>query len=164
VRRLAYLVAHVTTAIPCKCPATLRSFLRQSRTLAQALVYPANPAARSWSSCRVLQCQTLQALAVMAAWVQGVTQEGPTCAQIVAALVDQVQTLALTSRAFYNDVLGEYEEFVTRLFGYDKVLPMNTGVEGGETAVKLARRAADAAMRANLAEHLVQQYPSLWSC
>ena len=60
--------------------------------------------------------------------------------QIVAALVDQVQTLALTSRAFYNDVLGEYEEFVTRLFGYDKVLPMNTGVEGGETAVKLARR------------------------
>ena len=62
--------------------------------------------------------------------------------QIVAALVDQVQTLALTSRAFYNDVLGEYEEFVTRLFGYDKVLPMNTGVEGGETAVKLARRAA----------------------
>jgi len=67
------------------------------------------------------------------------------CAQIVAALVDQVQTLALTSRAFYNDVLGEYEEFVTRLFGYDKVLPMNTGVEGGETAVKLARRAAAAA-------------------
>ena len=59
----------------------------------------------------------------------------------MAALVDQVQTLALTSRAFYNDVLGEYEEFVTRLFGYDKVLPMNTGVEGGETAIKLARHA-----------------------
>ena len=65
--------------------------------------------------------------------------QGAPAAQIVAALVDQVQTLSLTSRAFYNDVLGEYEEFVTRLFGYDKVLPMNTGVEGGETAVKLAR-------------------------
>lgn len=60
--------------------------------------------------------------------------------RIVEAMVDQVQTLALTSRAFYNDVLGQYEEFITRLFGYDKVLPMNTGVEGGETAVKLARR------------------------
>lgn len=59
--------------------------------------------------------------------------------QIVAALIDQVQTLSLTSRAFYNDVLGEYEEYITRLFGYDKVLPMNTGVEGGETAIKLAR-------------------------
>ena len=47
--------------------------------------------------------------------------------------------LSLTSRAFYNDVLGEYEEYITKLFGYDKVLPMNTGVEGGETAVKLAR-------------------------
>lgn len=61
--------------------------------------------------------------------------------QIVAALIDQVQTLSLTSRAFYNDVLGEYEEYVTRLFGYDKVLPMNTGVEACETAVKLARYA-----------------------
>lgn len=48
--------------------------------------------------------------------------------------------LALTSRAFYSDVLGEYEEYITKLFGYEKVLPMNTGVEGGETACKLARR------------------------
>ena len=48
--------------------------------------------------------------------------------------------LTLTSRAFYNDSLGPYEEFITKLFGYDKVLPMNTGVEGGETAIKLARR------------------------
>ena len=48
--------------------------------------------------------------------------------------------LHLTSRAFYNNVLGEYEKFITELFGYDKVLPMNTGVEGGETAVKLARK------------------------
>ena len=50
-----------------------------------------------------------------------------------------MQTLALTSRAFFNDVLGEYEEYITRLLGYDKVLPMNTGVEAGETACKLAR-------------------------
>ncbi|KAJ9509182.1 hypothetical protein QJQ45_001671 [Haematococcus lacustris] len=61
-------------------------------------------------------------------------------AQIVDALIKQVQTMALTSRAFYNDALGEYEEYITRMFGYDKVLPMNTGVEGGETAIKLARR------------------------
>ena len=54
-------------------------------------------------------------------------------------MIDQVKTLSLTSRAFYNDVLGEYEEYITRLFGYDKVLPMNTGVEACETAVKLAR-------------------------
>lgn len=53
--------------------------------------------------------------------------------------MDQVSTLSLTSRAFYNDVLGEYEQYITSLFGYDKVLPMNTGVEGGETAIKLAR-------------------------
>jgi ornithine--oxo-acid transaminase len=60
--------------------------------------------------------------------------------KIAQALVDQVTTLSLTSRAFFNDVLGEYEEYITQLFGYDKVLPMNTGVEGGESAVKLARR------------------------
>lgn len=47
--------------------------------------------------------------------------------KIVQALVDQAQVLTLTSRAFYNDVLGEYEEYITKLFGYDKVLPMNTG-------------------------------------
>eukprot|EP00698_Gefionella_okellyi_P025090 TRINITY_DN9073_c0_g1_i1.p1 TRINITY_DN9073_c0_g1~~TRINITY_DN9073_c0_g1_i1.p1 ORF type:complete len:441 (-),score=85.71 TRINITY_DN9073_c0_g1_i1:71-1393(-) len=60
--------------------------------------------------------------------------------KIVDALVKQAQTLTLTSRAFYNNVLGEFEEFITKYFGYDRVLPMNTGVEGGETAVKLARR------------------------
>mmetsp|Transcript_35430 Transcript_35430/g.76983 ORF Transcript_35430/g.76983 Transcript_35430/m.76983 type:complete len:445 (+) Transcript_35430:136-1470(+) len=60
--------------------------------------------------------------------------------KIVAALVQQAQTLGLTSRAFHNDKLGEYEEYITTLFGYDKVLPMNTGVEGGESAVKLARK------------------------
>lgn len=60
--------------------------------------------------------------------------------KIVQALVDQAQKLTLTSRAFHNDALGEYSEFVTSFFGYDRVLPMNTGVEGGETAVKLARR------------------------
>src|ERR1043165_8887796 len=60
--------------------------------------------------------------------------------KIVKALVDQVQTLSLTSRAFYNNVLGEYEEFITDFFGYDKVLPMNSGAEGVETALKLCRR------------------------
>ncbi|EDW49811.1 ornithine aminotransferase, mitochondrial [Drosophila sechellia] len=60
--------------------------------------------------------------------------------KIVAALTAQASKLALTSRAFYSDVLGEYEEYVTKLFGFDKVLPMNTGVEGGETACKLARK------------------------
>jgi ornithine--oxo-acid transaminase len=60
--------------------------------------------------------------------------------KIVSALKRQAEVLTLTSRAFYSDVLGEYEEFITRLFGYDKVLPMNTGVEGGETACKLARK------------------------
>lgn len=60
--------------------------------------------------------------------------------KIINTLIEQAQTLTLTSRAFYNNVLGEYEKFVTELFGYDKVLPMNTGVEGDETAVKLARK------------------------
>ncbi|CAI5739020.1 unnamed protein product [Hyaloperonospora brassicae] len=60
--------------------------------------------------------------------------------KLVKALIDQAETLTLTSRAFYNDVLGEYQEYMTTLLGYDRILPMNTGVEGGETAVKLARR------------------------
>ncbi|MCJ8738852.1 hypothetical protein PDJAM_G00040520 [Pangasius djambal] len=60
--------------------------------------------------------------------------------KIVAALTEQAARLTLTSRAFYNDVLGEYEEYITSLFRYNKVLPMNTGVEGGETACKLARK------------------------
>ena len=60
--------------------------------------------------------------------------------KIVKAMTDQAQKLALTSRSFYNDVLGEWEEFVTRFFGYDKVLPMNTGAEADETALKLCRK------------------------
>ena len=60
--------------------------------------------------------------------------------KIIKALNDQATKLTLTSRAFHNDILGEYERFITELFGYDKVLPMNTGVEGGETANKLARK------------------------
>ena len=60
--------------------------------------------------------------------------------KIVSALVEQAQKLTLTSRAFYNDCLGEYEKFVTDYFGFDKVLPMNTGAEGVETALKLARK------------------------
>ncbi len=59
--------------------------------------------------------------------------------RIIKALVEQAQKLTLTSRAFYNSLLGPYAEFITRFFGYDRVLPMNTGVEAGETAVKLAR-------------------------
>jgi len=59
---------------------------------------------------------------------------------LVQALVDQAQKLTLTSRAFHNDLLGEYAAFITNYFGYDKVLPMNTGVEAVETALKLARR------------------------
>ena len=60
--------------------------------------------------------------------------------EIIKALIDQSKKLTLTSRAFHNNILGKYEKYITKLFGYDKVLPMNTGVEGGETAVKLARK------------------------
>lgn len=60
--------------------------------------------------------------------------------KIVDRLKQQAVKLTLTSRAFYNDVLGEYEQYITKYFGYDRVLPMNTGVEGGETAIKLSRK------------------------
>ncbi|MBX3163799.1 MAG: ornithine--oxo-acid transaminase [Bacteroidetes bacterium] len=60
--------------------------------------------------------------------------------RIVNAMISQAKKLTLTSRAFYNSMLGEYEKFITDYFGYDKVLPMNTGVEADETALKLARR------------------------
>jgi ornithine--oxo-acid transaminase len=59
---------------------------------------------------------------------------------IVKALTEQAQRLTLTSRAFYNSVLGEYEEYITKYFGYDKVLPMNSGAEADETAMKLCRK------------------------
>ncbi|MEO6882610.1 MAG: ornithine--oxo-acid transaminase [Bacteroidia bacterium] len=60
--------------------------------------------------------------------------------KIVNALIEQSEQLTLTSRAFYNDTLGEYEKYITSYFGYDKVLPMNTGAEGVETALKLCRK------------------------
>jgi ornithine--oxo-acid transaminase len=60
--------------------------------------------------------------------------------KIIGTLVEQAQKLTLTSRAFYNSQLGRYEEFVTRYFGYEKVLPMNTGAEAVETAIKLCRK------------------------
>ena len=60
--------------------------------------------------------------------------------KIIEALNLQANKLTLTSRAFYNDILGTYEKYITNIFNYDKVLPMNTGVEGGETAIKLARK------------------------
>ena len=69
-----------------------------------------------------------------------VVNQGHGHPKITAALVKQAQTLALTSRAFYNNCLGEYEKFVTEYFGFDKVLPMNTGAEAVETAIKLCRK------------------------
>ena len=60
--------------------------------------------------------------------------------KIINALIEQAQKVTLTSRAFYNSVLGDYEKYITDYFGYDKVLPMNTGAEADETALKLARR------------------------
>lgn len=60
--------------------------------------------------------------------------------KIVNAMIDQAKILTLTSRAFYNNVLGEFEEYITKFFGYDKVLPMNTGAEADETAIKLCRK------------------------
>ena len=66
--------------------------------------------------------------------------QGHSHPKIFSALIEQAKKLSLTSRAFYNDVLGEYEKYVTEYFGYDKVLPMNTGAEGVETAMKLVRK------------------------
>lgn len=66
--------------------------------------------------------------------------QGHSHPKITQALIDQAQTLALTSRAFHNNILGQYEKFITELFGFDKVLPMNTGAEAVETALKLARK------------------------
>ncbi len=60
--------------------------------------------------------------------------------KIIGAMIEQAKTLTLTSRAFYNDVLGSYEKYVTNYFGFDKVLPMNTGAEAVETAIKLCRK------------------------
>jgi len=62
--------------------------------------------------------------------------------KIVGALKEQAETLTLTSRAFYNDVLGPYEKYMTEYFGFDKILPMNTGAEGVETAIKICRKYA----------------------
>jgi ornithine--oxo-acid transaminase len=66
--------------------------------------------------------------------------QGHSHPRILEALTTQAAKITLTSRAFHNDALGPYAEFITEIFGYDRVLPMNTGVEGGETAIKLARR------------------------
>ncbi len=66
--------------------------------------------------------------------------QGHCHSKIIGAMIEQAKTLTLTSRAFYNDTLGEYEKFVTEYFGFDKVLPMNTGAEAVETAIKLCRK------------------------
>ncbi|KAG0264810.1 ornithine aminotransferase [Actinomortierella ambigua] len=68
------------------------------------------------------------------------TNQGHCHPKIVKALCDQAQRLTLSSRAFYNDIFGQYAKYVTEYFGYDKVLPMNTGAEAVETAIKLARK------------------------
>ena len=60
--------------------------------------------------------------------------------RIVDAMKEQAETLTLTSRAFYNDILGKYEKYITEYFDFDKVLPMNTGAEAVETAIKLCRK------------------------
>lgn len=70
----------------------------------------------------------------------GAVNQGHCHPKIVAAAKEQLEKLTLASRAFYTDNLGQYEKFMTELFGYDKLLPMNTGVEAAETAVKLCRR------------------------
>lgn len=70
----------------------------------------------------------------------GAVNQGHCHPKLVGAMMEQCQKLTLTSRALRNDALGEYCDFVTKYFGYDRVLPANTGVEGGETAIKLARR------------------------
>ena len=67
-------------------------------------------------------------------------QSGPGLVADVKALVEQAQTLTLSSRAFYNDVFPRFAEFVTKYFNFDTVLPMNTGAEAVETAVKIARK------------------------
>src|SRR4029078_13726166 len=60
--------------------------------------------------------------------------------KIINTLIEQAQKLTLTSRAFHSDALAEYEKFITKYLGYDKILPMNTGVEAVETAIKLCRK------------------------
>ena len=74
--------------------------------------------------------------------------------KIVDAMINQAKTLTLTSRAFYNDQLGPYEEYLTKYFGFDKVLPMNTGAEAVETALKLCRKWAYEVK--GIAEHQAQ--------
>lgn len=88
--------------------------------------------------CKVWDVEGKQYLDFLSAY--SAVNQGHCHPSIVAALTEQAGTLALTSRAFHNDQLGVYEEYITGLFGYDKVLPMNTGVEGGESALKLVRR------------------------
>jgi len=88
--------------------------------------------------CRVWDADGEEYLDFLSAY--SAVNQGHCHPKIVKALSEQSATLGLTSRAFYNDVLGEYCEFMTSLFGYERLLPMNSGVEGSETAVKLARR------------------------
>ena len=75
-----------------------------------------------------MQCKTLSPIFLFAAY--SAVNQGHCHPKIIGALTEQAQKMTLTSRAFHNDCLGEYVEFVTKFFGYDRILPMNTGVEG----------------------------------
>ena len=104
----------------------------------QHLPSPHSPTPLSISGTRLFDVDGKEYFDFLSAY--SAVNQGHCHPKIIGALVEQAQKLTLTSRAFHNDSLGEYAEFVTSYFGYDRVLPMNTGVEGGETAIKLARR------------------------
>lgn len=90
------------------------------------------------SGCHVWDVEGKQYIDFLSAY--SAVNQGHCHPRIVQALTEQASTLTLTSRAFHSDLLGIYAKYMTDLFGYDKILPMNTGVEGGETAVKICRK------------------------
>ncbi|MFN3529601.1 MAG: ornithine--oxo-acid transaminase [Bacteroidia bacterium] len=90
------------------------------------------------AGCRVWDAEGTEYYDFLSAY--SAVNQGHCHPRILATLIEQAQQITLTSRAFHNNVLGQYEQFMTSLFGYQRLLPMNTGVEAAETAVKLARR------------------------
>ena len=100
-----------------------------------------NPIPVVWErakGCTVWDVNGKEYLDFLAAY--GAVNQGHCHPKIVAAAIEQMQLLTVPSRAFYNNSLGEFEEYCTKLFGYEKLLPMNTGAEAVETALKMARR------------------------
>ncbi|CAH0486568.1 unnamed protein product [Peronospora farinosa] len=140
----------ITTIIKLPCIASkLRTFSYRSIWTAQQYIereekcgahnyHPLPVVLKKGRGCKVWDVEGNEYYDFLSAY--SAVNQGHCHPKLVKALIDQAQTLTLTSRAFYNDVLGEYQEYMTTLFGFDRILPMNTGVEGGETAVKLARR------------------------